>query len=363
MAKKKLSNKSDDIVMVGDGADDDADEDEDRDEGESDEKDVEEDGDDEGEDEDEGKKKPKKKSPRGDSDEDDERVGHGEDEEDEDEEEPQNKRRRETPKERRERQKKAQRRNQVELDFLRQRNETLERRLSNVEQRTARNEAGSIDQRINSLQSQLKVADQVLAKAIEQGSGEDAVEAQSIRDKIRDNINRLNTAKQEMSRRTESDDSEPDSRLVYHAQRWMAKNDWYTLGGTDPDSRKVARIDAKLVREGFDPRSAEYWDELTERCREELPHLFDDADTDDDGEEDDSRGSRKNGSRKEKKGNGPKFSTGGRERTLRKNEVYVSAERKQAMIDAGVWDDPVLRKKYLKSYRKWDRENPEARSR
>jgi hypothetical protein len=36
--------------------------------------------------------------------------------------------------------------------------------------------------------------------------------------------------------------------------------------------------------------------------------------------------------------------------------VYISPERKEAMIEAGVWEDPVLRNKYLKSYATYDKE-------
>jgi hypothetical protein len=36
--------------------------------------------------------------------------------------------------------------------------------------------------------------------------------------------------------------------------------------------------------------------------------------------------------------------------------VYISPERKDAMQEAGVWDDPVLRNKYLKAYSDYDRE-------
>jgi hypothetical protein len=32
----------------------------------------------------------------------------------------------------------------------------------------------------------------------------------------------------------------------------------------------------------------------------------------------------------------------------------VTPERKQAMIEAGVWDDPVLRQRYLKAYQDYD---------
>jgi hypothetical protein len=40
-----------------------------------------------------------------------------------------------------------------------------------------------------------------------------------------------------------------------------------------------------------------------------------------------------------------------------RKEIYVSPERKQALIEAGVWDDPVLRMKYVKRYAEYDRTN------
>ena len=43
--------------------------------------------------------------------------------------------------------------------------------------------------------------------------------------------------------------------------------------------------------------------------------------------------------------------------TSTRKEVYISPERKQALIEAGVWDDPVLRQKYVKRYAEYDRQN------
>lgn len=43
--------------------------------------------------------------------------------------------------------------------------------------------------------------------------------------------------------------------------------------------------------------------------------------------------------------------------TSTRREVYISPERKQALIDAGVWDDPVLRMKYVKRYAAYDAEH------
>jgi hypothetical protein len=40
-----------------------------------------------------------------------------------------------------------------------------------------------------------------------------------------------------------------------------------------------------------------------------------------------------------------------------RREIYISPERKQALVDAGVWEDPVLRMKYVKRYAEYDRSN------
>jgi hypothetical protein len=364
MAKKTGKKKEETIVMVGPGADDDEeslDQSVESDEDENDEEDS-----DGGEEESEPRrKKPQAKADEdegGDSDEEDDRVGHGEDDEAGAED---GREKRESRRARRDRQRRARQRNEVELNFLRQQNEQLEKRLSEVASRVDKTEVGSIDQRITSIQSQMKVADQVFAKAVANGDEDDITTATSIRDRLKDTLGRLTAAKTELSRRSEeaSQESQVDSKLVYHASNWMREHNWYDPKGTDRDSRRVAAIDDRLVARGFDPRTAEYWEELTDLVREALPHRFKDRrnsrDEDDDEDEEEDRGSRGT----PRRGSGPRFSTGGRERPLKKNEVYISPERKQALIDAGVWEDPVLRTRYLKRYKEYDKNNgPSGRS-
>jgi hypothetical protein len=45
-------------------------------------------------------------------------------------------------------------------------------------------------------------------------------------------------------------------------------------------------------------------------------------------------------------------------RDTSKKVVYVSPSRKRAMVEAGVWDDPALRTKYLKAYQDYDNPKP-----
>jgi hypothetical protein len=103
--------------------------------------------------------------------------------------------------------------------------------------------------------------------------------------------------------------------------------------------------------EGFDPTQKDYWDELRTRTEAAIPSRSDSRTGD--------RGGDKSGNGRSKN-RGPSFRTGGRERPLKPNEVYISAERKEAMIEAGVWDDPVLRNKYLKSYSDYDKQAAEG---
>ncbi len=277
-----------------------------------------------------------------------------------DQEDPEDKqtRRRSENKTRRQRQKEARDRTERELNFLRTRNETLEQRFSHFEQETdariAGSEIHSIDQGVSKAKADLALANQVIQQSIEQKDGRNLTEALDHRDTIRDNLRDLEQAREYLAqpaRRQAPPQRDLDPRHVAHAQQFMIDNDWWDPAGRDQDSIAVLQIDRSLVQEGFDPVTKDYWDELRARTEEALPTRFDSR-TGDRGGDGDGSG---NGERRPRN-RGPQFRTGGRERPLKKNEVYISPERKDAMIEAGVWDDPVLRNKYLKSYATYDAE-------
>jgi hypothetical protein len=278
-----------------------------------------------------------------------------------DQEDPEDKqsRRRSENKTRRQRQKEARDRSDRELNFLRTRNADLEQRFSKFEQETdariAGSEIHSIDQGINKARGDLALANQVIEQAVAANDGKNLTEALDHRDTIRDNMRDLEQAKNYLSqpqRRPQVEPRDLDPRHVAHAQQFMVDNDWWDPAGRDQDSATVLQIDRSLVQEGFDPTTKDYWDELRARSAEALPSRYDSrtGNRGDEGAGDQSNGQGKPRNR------GPQFRTGGRERPLRKNEVYISPDRKEAMIEAGVWDDPVLRNKYLKSYATYDKE-------
>jgi len=282
------------------------------------------------------------------------RLGGGREDDDEDD---KRERRRKENKSRRARQKEARERTERELKFLQGRNEELERRFSHFEQETHARVTGSeianVNGAINKAKSDLALANQVIAQAADNNDGANLAEALNHRDAIRDNLRELEGAKNYLAsnpqRQAPAQQERPlDPRHVAHAQSFMVENSWWDPQGGDQDSQTVLAIDRSLVEEGFDPTQKNYWDELRTRTAEALPGRFDSR-----------TGGRGNGAGpgKKKTGNkGPQFRTGGRERPLKKNEVYISPERKEAMIEAGVWDDPVLRNKYLKSYSDYDQQ-------
>jgi len=284
------------------------------------------------------------------------RLGEGRDDE-----EDKTTRRRSENKSRRQRQKEARDRTERELKFLQTRNEELERRFSHFEQETdARvtgSEIASIDTSINKARSDMQLANQVIEQAVAANDGRNLAEALTHRDNIRDNLRDLEQAKHYLATTSRTSESpvqqQLDPRHVAHAQKFMIDNEWWDPSGRDQESQTVLQIDRSLVQEGYDPSQKDYWDELRTRTKEAVPNRFkSQAGSRDD---DDGAGSG-NGQERPAGSRGPQFRTGGRERPLKKGEVYISPERKEAMVEAGVWEDPVLRNKYLQSYSNYDKQ-------
>lgn len=282
------------------------------------------------------------------------------------------------------------RRNQRELNFLRTRNEQLEKRQSEFDARMANTEVVTIDTRIQALEADIRKADDVYAEAISKGDGQSAAEAQRIRDTLRDEVMRQKGARNQTiagaRERLQGNQNRPDPGVQMKAQEWMSQNPWYDHQGGNEDSLIAKAVDAQLTRERgiAAARTDAYWDEYDRRLRKRLPHVFKkdreddegeyeetgdrdidehnrrhgrrDADDDRDVDEDDDRDTRRNGRNGRSGRGGPRFTSGGRERPLKKNEVYVSEERRKAMEEAGVWEDPVTRNRYLKQYAKYDAE-------
>lgn len=251
-------------------------------------------------------------------------------------------RRRREKNERKQRAREAMQRDKLELDFLRKRNDELERRMSAQEQRAAQQDLGLVDQRLREAHNEAQLAEQVIAKAIAAGNGEDVTKAMRYRDEALARARELQELKSSHAKR-QSAPVEPgmDPRVQKLATDFITENSWYDPQGRDEDSAIVLAIDSALVRDGYDPSSPDYWNELRNRAARRLPERF--------------KTEEAAATRREVRG-GPRVG-GGKEHvpTSSRKEVYISPERKQALIDAGVWDNPELRARYIKRYAEYDR--------
>lgn len=247
-------------------------------------------------------------------------------------------RRRAEKQERKERRDQAIKRDKLELDFLRKRNDDLERRLTAQEQKSIHNDLGSLDYQINQAAREAEMAERVIAKAVEAGNGADVTQAMRYRDQAIAKIQQLNFAKQQTQNVAMQRQQAPqiDDMTMHYANEFIKEHEWYDPQGRDEDSAIVLAIDQALSKDGFDPKSEEYWEELRRRAAKRLPDKF---------------------QRRQPRG-GPAVGSG-REHApaSTRKEIYISPERKQALMDAGVWEDPVLRAKYVKRYAEYDRNN------
>lgn len=252
-------------------------------------------------------------------------------------------RRRLEKKERKERQQKAIGRDKVELNFLRQRNDELERRMANLETSSHKISIGEVDRQIQAAMDEAETAERIIAKAVEAGNGEDVAKALKFRDQAIAKANQLTQTKQQQEQQGQQRQAPPvDNAITHYANEFMEANDWYDPQGRDEDSAIVIAIDNKLSQEGFDPRTEEYWEELQKRVERRMPDRF-----------------AKQEKPARKPTGGPAVGSG-REHApaSTRKEIYISPDRKAAMQEAGVWEDPVLRQRYIKRYAEYDKLHP-----
>lgn len=242
---------------------------------------------------------------------------------------------------RREIQKRAKEAAQRELEMLRHQNAELARRVAAIEGHTLQSNEQNIDARLQQTLNEIRQAEQIMARATEAGNGEDVVAAMRIRDEAMSRAQQLQYSKQQMAQvREQVAQPTGDPRVQSYAQEWMQANPWYNPQGADDDSAIVNAIDAAMTAQGYDPTSRAYWEELTRRVA---------ARVNEDGSD-----TRQSAPRRKAP---PQGTTREHAPTSTRKEVYVTPERKAAMIEAGIWDDPVARNRMLKAYQAYDKQS------
>lgn len=121
--------------------------------------------------------------------------------------------------------------------------------------------------------------------------------------------------------------------LQREAKAFMEDHPWYDGSGRDADSRRVLELDKKLARR-MDPNDPDYWEELREMVKAELPHRFEEDDDRDRGAQ--TRSTERQSTRRTITSGGGRESSGGGGRGS--NSFYLSPARVAALKEAGLYD-------------------------
>ena len=229
----------------------------------------------------------------------------------------------------------------AKLTLLERQNQQLVERLSVLERKQSGADLARFDKAIEDEQLRLQYATAKLKEATDNADGSSFAKAQELWYNSKRKLEAMQNFK---SRAAEngSDTGAVNPKLQRLANSWMESNDWYDPNGGDEDSQIAKVIDNRLVQEGFDPATEEYWDELDNRLQRRLPHKY-------------------NQRHDEQTRRRPKtFVTGSsRESSPRGsgNSFVLEPEQVRAMKDAGMWDDAQKRAKMIKRYAEVARNN------
>lgn len=225
----------------------------------------------------------------------------------------------------------------VKLTLLERQNQQLLERLSVLERKSHGSDLARLDKAIEDQDNRILFAKQKIAEATKTGNGELLTSAQEMWFEARRQAEALqNLKKRAVAPQNQRTIQAPDPQLQRHANNWMANNPWYDPSGKDPDSRRALNEDAILAEEGYDPKTAEYWEELDRRLQRVVPHRY----TEDADEKPRSR------PRSAVTSSGREFASN----NGRGNSFTLSPEQVRAMKDAGMWDDAEKRAKMIRRY-------------
>jgi hypothetical protein len=230
------------------------------------------------------------------------------------------------------------------ISSLERRNETLERRLAQVENAAVGFQFAQIDRLLEDESTRVEYAKMKATQAAQAGNVAEQMEYMEQFHNAKTKLAQVQMLKQrqlEEAKQPRNNVPSPATEVVQeNATQWLHSNRWYDPSGKDTDSRIAKVVDNALASEGWDPADPEYWDELDNRLKERLPHRYT---------------SKTGGDRNRRSG-----TSSGRtdvSGSAVKNTFTLSRDRVQALKDAGMWDDPSKRAKAIRSYADFDRKN------
>ena len=279
----------------------------------------------------------------------DERIAQSDD----DEQERRPARKKESAAERRQRAKEAKIRDKRELDFQRRELARMDKLVQDLTQGQVVTRVTELDNRISSAQAEVQQWSQVQAKAITAKQGDDAVAADNLKQQAQQKLNEaLWTKNQIVAQAQQPKQGEPAYAGLM--KEFMDSNPWYDHNGGDEDSLIVKALDTAVATQ-YKPTDPRYWRELQKRVDARLGKNRSDSNADDQQDDDmDEPAPRQRTRGGPPVGGSSRGNSSGGGGTV---QIKLSAERVQAMKDAGLWDDPKVRARMAKTYAQYDKDN------
>lgn len=246
--------------------------------------------------------------------------------------------------------------------FLREHNRRLESTAGEMAKRLDALEGTTIEGRIAQYNQAISKADDTIADAVTRQDGTAHKEASQIREELVEGKRKLVAAKEQQSqqaKKRENGREEIDPNAARLATAWADKNDWFDPKQGDEDSMVAAAVDFALSKDRrFDPRTPGYYKEFDRRLKARgigksvRNNDADDADLDDSEDPPKKDPPKKNGAN-----GGPRFRSGGGDRQLGPNQVYLNKERIAALEAAGFEPGTDQYNRLLKRYKAHDDAN------
>ena len=222
------------------------------------------------------------------------------------------------------------------IQLLEKQLQQFQERLAVTERRTHSAELGRLDKAIEDSELKIQYAKMKVEEATQAGDGQAMIKAQEMWYEARRNAEALKSVKEQAVKAPQNAPMDDSTReMQRHASDWMDRNPWYDADGDDEDSMIAKTIDQRMVKEGWNPSSKEYWKELDRRLSKRAPHLYND-----DSDENPSRKPRQvvtSTGREKFGGSNPK-------------SVTIPPELVRSIKDAGLWENVEARKRIVAGY-------------
>jgi hypothetical protein len=187
----------------------------------------------------------------------------------------------------------SERREQAAIEFA----QGLQQEQTKLQQKTRQLDTGYVNEFASRVEAQTAEAKKQLKDAMDLGDIDAQVEAQQKiarlavdADRAKKSLDQRERLKKEMEARgvdpnqpqmptqqAQPQAPQPAAPPDPKAENWAEKNEWF--GTDEPMTLTSFSIHRKLVEEGFDTKSDEYYSEIDKRMRETFPHKFEQVST------------------------------------------------------------------------------------